>query len=138
MAEIGCKTSTRKDEIPIVKNSTTKAPEKSAIKEAPPRPSLKQKHNDDNDVGNFLDSSREFIDDLVSEKSEEGNKPKKQKKANFHHQMLQLQLQQIDPIKEADEKNRKFMKDLMDQQRTDDMRERQGQRLFYEHCETVC
>ena len=45
---------------------------------------------------------------------------------NFHHQMLQLQLQQIDPIKEADEKNRKFMKDLMDQQRTDDMRERQG------------
>ena len=45
---------------------------------------------------------------------------------NFHHQMLQLQLQQIDSIKEADEKNRKFMKDLMDQQRTDDMRERQG------------
>ena len=77
MAEIGCKTSTRKDEIPIVKNSTIKAPEKSAIKEAPPRPSVKQKHNDDNDVGNFLDSSREFIDDLVSEKSEEGNKPKK-------------------------------------------------------------
>ena len=118
MAEIGCKTLIRKDETPIVKNSTIKAPEQSAIKKAPPQPSLKQKHNDDDDVGNFWDSSREFIDDLVSEKSEEGKKPKKQKKTNFHDQMLQLQLQQINPIKKADEKNRKFMKDLMDQQRT--------------------
>ena len=30
--------------------------------------------------------------------------------------MLQLQQQQIDAIEEADEKNRKFIKDLMDQQ----------------------
>ena len=82
-------------------NSTIiKAPEQSAIKEAPPQPSLKRKQNDD-DVGDLLDTSREFIDDLVSEKSEEGNKPKKQKKANFHNQMLQLQQQQIDAIKEA-------------------------------------
>ena len=62
----------------------------------------------------------------MSQKSEEGNKPKKQKKANFHDQILQLQEQQIDAIKEADEKNRKFMKNMMDQQRTDNMRERQG------------
>ena len=40
--------------------------------------------------------------------------------------MLQLYQQQIDAIKEADEKNREFMKNLMDQQRTDNMRERQG------------
>ena len=78
MAEIGCKTSIKKDEIPIVKNSTIKTPEQSAIKEAPKQPSLKRKHNDDDDdVSDLLDSSREFIDDLVSEKSEEGNKPKK-------------------------------------------------------------
>ena len=51
---------------------------------------LKRKQNDD-DVGYLLDSSREFIDDLVSAKSEEGNKPKKQKKANFHDNMLELQ-----------------------------------------------
>ena len=77
MAEIGCKTSIKKDEIPIVKNSTLKAPEQSAIKEAPQQPSLKRKHNDDDNAGDLLDFSREFIDDLVSEKSEEGNKPKK-------------------------------------------------------------
>ena len=117
MAEIGCKTSIKKDEIPIVKNSTLKVPEQSAIKEAPQQPSLKRKHSDDDNAGDLLDFSLEFIDDLVSEKSEEGNKPKKQKKANFHDQMLQLQQQQIDAIKEAYEKNRKFMKDLMDQQR---------------------
>ena len=99
------------------------------VEEAPQQPSLKRKHDDD-DVGDLLDSSREFIDDLVSEKSEEGNKPKKQKKANFHDQMLQLQ-QQIDAIKETDEKNRKFMKDLMDQQRTDDMGERDRDRDFF-------
>ena len=130
MAEISCKTSIKKDEIPIVKNSTIKAPEQSAIKEAPQQPSLKRKHNDDDNAGDLLDFSRKFIDDLVSEKSEEGNKPKKQKKANFHDQMLQLQ-QQIDAIKETDEKNRKFMKDLMDQQRTDDMRERDRDRNFF-------
>ena len=78
-----------------------------------------------------MDSSREFIDDLVSEKSEEGNKPKKQKKANFHDQVLQLQQQEIDTIEEADEKSRKFMKDLMDQQRTYDMRERDRDRDFF-------
>ena len=72
---------------------------------------LKRKHNDD-DVGDLLDSSHEFIDDLVSAKSEEGNKPKKQKKANFQDQMLELQQQQINAIKEADKKNHKFMKDL--------------------------
>ena len=83
MAEIGCKTSINKDGIPVVKNSTIKAPEQSAMKAAPQLPSLKRKHNED--------SSREFIDDLVSEKSEEGNKPKKLKKVNFHDQMLQLQ-----------------------------------------------
>ena len=83
MAEIGCKTSINKDGIPVVKNSTIKAPEQSAMKAALQLPSLKRKHNED--------SSREFIDDLVSEKSEEGNKPKKQKKVNFHDQMLQLQ-----------------------------------------------
>ena len=88
------------------------------------------KENDDDDVGNLLDSSHEFIGDLVSEKSEESNKPKKQKKANFHDQMLQLQQQQIDAVKEADEKNRTFMKDLIDQQRTDDMRERNRDRYF--------
>ena len=131
MAETGCKTSIKNDEIPIVKNSAIKAPQQSAIKEAPQQPSLKRKHNDDDDDdddgdGDLLDSSREFIDDLVSEKIEEGNKPKKQKKANFHDQMLQLYQQQIDAIKEADEKNREFMKNLMDQQRTDNMRERQG------------
>ena len=53
------------------------------MKAAPQLLSLKRKHNED--------SSSEFIDDLVSEKSEEGNKPKKQKKMNFHDQMLQLQ-----------------------------------------------
>ena len=78
-----------------------------------------------------MDSSREFIDDLVSEKSEEGNKLKKQKKANFHDQILQLQQQEIDTIEEADEKSRKFMKDLMDQQRTYDMRERDRDRDFF-------
>ena len=53
--------------------------------------------------------------------------------------MLQLQQEQIDAIKKADEKNRKFMKDLLDQQRTDDMRERDWDRDFlYEHCKTVC
>ena len=84
-----------------MKNSTIiKAPEQSAIKEAPQQPSLKRKQNDD-DVGDLLDTSREFIDDLVSEKSEEDNKPEKQKKANSHDQMLQLQQQQIDAIKEA-------------------------------------
>ena len=119
MAEIGCKTSIKKDEIPIVKNSTLKAPEQSAIKEAPQQPSLKRKHNDDDNAGDLLDFSREFIDDLVSEKSDEGNKPKKQKKTNFHDQMLQSQQQEIDAIKEAYEKNRKFMKDLMDQQQTE-------------------
>ena len=114
-----------------MKNSTIKTPEQSAIKEAPKQPSLKRKHNDDDDdVSDLLDSSREFIDDLVSEKSEEGNKPKKQKKANFHDQILQLQQQQIDAIKEADKKNRKFMKDLLDQRRTDDMRERDRDRDF--------
>ena len=112
-------------------NSTIiKAPEQSAIKEAPQQPSLKRKQNDDDDDddddGDFLDSSREFIGDLVSEKSEEGNKLKKQKKANFYDQMLQLYQQQIDAIKQADEKNREFMKNLMDQQRTDNTRERQG------------
>ena len=131
MAEIGCKTSIKKDEIPIVKNSTIKTPEQSAIKEAPQQPSLKRKHNDDDDVSDLLDSTREFIDDLVSEKSEEGNKPKKQKKANFHDQMLQLQQQQIDAIKEANKKNRKFMKDLLDQQRLDDMRERDRDRDLF-------
>ena len=45
--------------------------------------------------------------------------------------MLQLQQQQIDAIKEAYEKNRKFMKDLMDQQRTDDVRERDRDRNFF-------
>ena len=60
-----------------------------------------------------MDSSREFIDDLVSEISEEGNKLKKQKWRIS--MMLQLQQQQIDAIKEADEKNPKFMKDLVDQ-----------------------
>ena len=69
MAEIGCKTSIKKDGIPIVKNSTIKAPEQYAIKEAPQQPSRKRKHNDDDDVGDLLDSSRGFIDDLVSEKS---------------------------------------------------------------------
>ena len=130
MAETGCKTSIKNDEIPIVKNSTIKAPQQSAIKEAPQQPSLKRKQNDDDDDddddGDFLDSSREFIGDLVSEKSEEGNKLKKQKKANFYDQMLQLYQQQIDAIKQADEKNREFMKNLMDQQRTDNTRERQG------------
>ena len=128
MAETGCKTSIKNDEIPIVKNSTIKAPQQSAIKEAPQQPSLKRKQNDDDDDddGDFLDSSREFIGDLVSEKSEEGNRLKKQKKANFHDQMLQLYQQQIDAIKQADEKNREFMKNLMDQQRTDNTRERQG------------
>ena len=130
MAEIGCKTSIKKDEIAIVKNSTIKVPGQSAIKETPQQPSLTGKHNDD-DVGDLLDSSRLFIDDLVvSEKSEEGNKPIKQKKANFHDQMLQLQ-QQIDAIKEASEKDHKFMKDLIDQQRTDDMRERDRDRDFF-------
>ena len=58
---------------------------------------------------------------------------------NFHDQMLQLQQEQIDAIKKADEKNRKFMKDLLDQQRTDDMKERDWDRDFlYEHCKTVC
>ena len=77
MAKIGCKTSIKKDETPIVKNSIIKAPEQSAIKEAPQQSSLKRKHNDEDGVSDLLDSSREFIDDLVSEKSEEGNKPKK-------------------------------------------------------------
>ena len=130
MAKIGCKTSIKKDETPIVKNSIIKAPEQSAIKEAPQQSSLKRKHNDDDGVSDLLDSSREFIDDLVSEKSEEGNKPKKQKKANFHDQMLQLQQQQIDAIKEEDQKNHKFMKNLLDQQRTDNMRERDRDRDF--------
>ena len=116
MAEIGCKTSIRKDEIPIVKNFTIKVPEQSGIEEAPQQPSLKRKHNDDDDAGDLMDSSGKFIDDLVSKRSEEGNKPKKQKKTNFHDPMLQLQQQQVHAIKEADEKNRKFMKDLMDQQ----------------------
>ena len=44
--------------------------------------------------------------------------------------MSQLQQQQIDAMKEADEKNRTFMKDLIDQQRTDDMRERNRDRYF--------
>ena len=44
--------------------------------------------------------------------------------------MLQLQQQQIDAIEEADEKNRKFIKDLMDQQWTDDMSERDRDRDF--------
>ena len=70
MAEIGCKTSIKKDEIPIVKNSTLKVPEQSAIKEAPQQPSLKRKHSDDDNAGDLLDFSLEFIDDLVSEKSE--------------------------------------------------------------------
>ena len=35
MAKIGCKTSIKKDETPVVKNSIIKAPEQSAIKEAP-------------------------------------------------------------------------------------------------------
>ena len=115
MVEIGCKTSIKTNEIPIVMNSTIKVPEQSAIKEAPQQPSLKRKHNDDedDDVSDLLDSSREFIDDLVSEISEEGNKPKKQKRRIS--MMLQLQQQQIDAIKEADEKNPKFMKDLVDQ-----------------------
>ena len=139
MAGIGCKTSIKKNEIPTAKNSTIKAPEQSTIKEVPQQPSLKWKHNDDDDVSDLLNSSREFIDDLGSEKSQESNKPKKQKKASFHDQMLQLQQQQIDAIKEADEKNRRFMKDLLDQQRTGDMRERDGDRDFFnEHCETVC
>ena len=77
-----------------------------------------------------MDSSREFVGDLVSEKSEESNKPKKQKKANFRGQILQLQQQQVDTMKEADEKSRTFMKDLMDQYRTDDMRERNRDRYF--------
>ena len=88
------------------------------------------KENDDDDVGNLLDSSREFIGDLVSKKSEESNKPKKQKKANFHDQILQLQQQQVDAMKEADEKSRTFMEDLMDQHRTDYMRERNRDRYF--------
>ena len=83
MAEIGCKTSIRKDETPIVKNSTIKAPEQSAIKKAPQQPSLKRKHNDDDDVGDLLDFSGEFIDDLANEKSEEDNKPKKAEKGEF-------------------------------------------------------
>ena len=52
-----------------MKNSTIKAPQQYAIKEAPQQPSRKRKHNDDDDVGDLLDSSRGFIDDLVSEKS---------------------------------------------------------------------
>ena len=44
--------------------------------------------------------------------------------------MLQLQQQQIDAIKEEDQKNRKFMKNLLDQQRTDNMRERDRDRDF--------
>ena len=40
-AEIGCKTLIKKDETHIVKNSTIKAPEKSAIKEAPQQPSFR-------------------------------------------------------------------------------------------------
>ena len=95
MAEISCKTLIKNDEIPIVKNSAIKAPEQSAIKEATQQPSLKRKHNDDDDVGDLSDSSREFIDDLVNEKSEGGNKPKKQKKANFHDQILQLHQQKL-------------------------------------------
>ena len=106
-------------------------PEQSGIEEAPQQPSLKRKHNDDDDAGDLLDSSGKFIDDLVSKRSEEGNKPKKQEKTNFHDQMLQLQQQQVHAIKEADEKNRKFMKDLMDQQWTDDKRERDMDRDFF-------
>ena len=84
MAEIGSKTSIKKDEILIVKNSTIKAPEQSAIKEAPQHPSLKRKHNDDDDdVGDLLDFSGEFTDDLANEKSEEDNKPKKAEKGEF-------------------------------------------------------
>ena len=86
MAGIGCKTLIKKDEILIVKNSAIKAPQQSAIKEAPQQLLLKQKHNDDDDdddVGDLLDFSREFIDNLGSEKSEEGNKPKKAEKAEF-------------------------------------------------------
>ena len=41
MTEIGCKTSIKKDETPIVKNSTIKVPKQSAIKEAPQQPSLR-------------------------------------------------------------------------------------------------
>ena len=67
----------------------------------------------------------------MSAKSEEGNKPKKQKKANFHDQTLELQQQQIHAIKEVDKKNRKFMKDLMDQQRPDNMRKRNRDRDFF-------
>ena len=44
--------------------------------------------------------------------------------------MLQLQQQQIDAIKEEDQKNHKFMKNLLDQQRTDNMRERDRDRDF--------
>ena len=58
-------------------------PERSAIKEACQQPSLKQKHNSDDDVSDLLDSSCKFIDDLVNEKSEEGNKPKKVEKGEF-------------------------------------------------------
>ena len=83
MAEIGCKTSIKKDEIPIGKNSTIKLPEQSAIKESPQQPSLKLKHNDDDNVGDLLDPSREFIDDLVSEKIEEGNKEKTPENSKF-------------------------------------------------------
>ena len=83
MAGIGSKTSIKKDEILIVKNSSIKAPQQSAIKEAPQHPSLKRKHNDDDDVGDLLDFSGEFIDDLANEKSEEDNKPKKAEKGEF-------------------------------------------------------
>ena len=83
MAEISCKTLIKKNEIPIVKNSTINVPERSAIKEACQQPSLKQKHNSDDDVSDLLDSSCKFIDDLVNEKSEEGNKPKKVEKGEF-------------------------------------------------------
>ena len=44
--------------------------------------------------------------------------------------MLQLQQQQVDVIKEEDQKNRKFMKNLLDQQRTDNMTERDRDRDF--------
>ena len=73
----------KKNEVPIVKNSTINVPERSAIKEACQQSSLRQKHNSDDDVSNLLDSSCKFIDDLVNEKSEEGNKPKKVEKGEF-------------------------------------------------------
>ena len=77
------------------------------------------------------DDDEDFLNELVDEKKKKKKKKQPTPKKSFQEQMLEIQMSQVNALKEAEERQQAFFQKMLEEQRKLEEGEREKERNFF-------